>query len=139
MIFKLYDCDIGITLRGVNYDFVHVDSVTIDDPERTRLTRGANRGNKRGISYLEGSKEAKTVTTSVIEVPMELHALLVDAYRKQERMDFYCIARSDGSSKLAKNAVLSQEPQQLTLDDSPESMNTSLIFESFDVSENPKS
>lgn len=133
--FKLYDCDIGITLRGVNYEFDHVDSITIEDPKRVRLVRGANQKNKIGLSYLEGVKEATTVTTSVIDVPVELHKLLTEAHENQERMDFYCISRADGSSKLAKNCVLSQKPQQLNLDDSPESLNTSLVFESFDVGE----
>jgi hypothetical protein len=63
---KLYDCDVGITLRGVNYEFEHVDSVSIEDPERTRLIRGGNAKNKLGIAYTEGVKDAKTVTTSVI-------------------------------------------------------------------------
>lgn len=139
MIFKLYDCDIGITLNGVNYEFEHVDSVTVEDPKRVRLTRGANQKNKVGLSYVEGVKEATTLTTSVIGIPAELHALLTEAHEKETRMDFYCISRQDGSSKMAKNAVLSQKPQQANLDDTPESLNTSLAFESFDVGEVHKS
>lgn len=139
MIFKLYDCDVGFTIRGTNYDFEHVDSVTVEDPRRTKLTRGANAGNKTGIAYTEGTKEASTLTIPVIGIPMELHALLKEVFANKERFDFYCIARSDGSSKIAKNAVLCTTPQQLTLDDSAEAMNTSLILESFDVEEKHKS
>ena len=139
MVFKLYDCDIGITLNGVNYEFEHVDSVTIEDPVRARLTRGANASNTEGLAYMEGVKEAKTITTSVISIPAELHALLKQAFRDKTRMEVYVISRQDGSSKIAKRAILSQEPQQLTLDDSPESLNTDLIFESFDISEVHKS
>lgn len=139
MTFKLYDCDFSFTLDGVNYDFTHVDSVTIEDPERTRLTRGANAGNKLGLVYKEGLKEAKVVTVTLPEVPMELHNLLKDAYRLQKRLDFNCVARSDGSTKIAKNAVLGQQPQQLSLDDSPESLNTALIFETYDMEEVKKS
>ena len=139
MQFKLYDCDVGVTLNGVNYDFEHIDSVTIEDPTRTRLIRGANAKNKVGLSYKEGLKEAKTITTSIISVDPALHALLVTAHANETRMDFYCIARSDGSHKIAKNCVLSQEPMQLTLDETPESLNTTLTFESFDVSEVHKS
>lgn len=135
MIFKLYDCDFGITLNGVNYDFEHVENLQIEDPERTRLIRGGNGGNKTGLSYKEGLKEAKTITCTVIGIDKALHDLLKAAYLAQTRVDCYCVARSDGSSKIAKQAVLSQEPQQLSLDDSAESMNTSLVFESFDVSE----
>jgi len=139
MIFKLYDCDFGITLNGVNYDFEHVDGLQIDDPERTRLVRGANAGNKLGLIYKEGIKDAKTITLNVIGMPFALHALLKDAYKNKTRLDCYCISRSDGSSKIAKNAVLSQEPRQLSLDESADSMNTALVFESYDVSESHKS
>lgn len=138
-IFKMYDCDFGVTLDGVNYDFEHVENLQIEDPERTRLIRGSNAGNKTGLVYKEGIKEAKTVTLTVIGIPMELHNLLKQAYADKKRMDCYAVSRADGSSKIAKNAILSQEPKQLNLDDSAESMNTALVFESFDVSEVMKS
>ena len=51
----------------------------------------------------------------------------------------YCISRTDGSSKMAKNAVLSNKPQQLTVDETAESLNVSLEFETFDSSEVHKS
>jgi hypothetical protein len=139
MIFKLYDCDFGVTLNGVNYDFEHVDGLQIEDPERTRLTRGANAGNKVGLAYKEGIKEPKTITLTVLDIPVALHTLLKEAYTKKTRLDAYCVSRVDGSSKIAKNAILSQEPQQLSLDESAESMNVALVFESFDVSEVHKS
>jgi hypothetical protein len=139
MIFKLYDCDFGVTLGGVNYDFEHIENLQIEDPERTKLIRGGNAGNKTGLIYKEGIKEPKTITLTVIGMPMELHNLLKQAYTDKTRVDCYCVSRVDGSSKIAKNAILSQEPKQLTLDDSAESMHTALIFESFDVSEVHKS
>lgn len=139
MIFKLYDCDIGLTIRGTNYEFDHVDSVTVDDPESTKLVRGANAKNKTGLAYTEGVKDAKTITTSVIGIPAALHNLLKEVYASKERIDFWAISRADGSSKMAKNAVLSKEPMQLTVDSTPESMNTALTMESFDVSEVHKS
>lgn len=139
MVFKIYDCDFGVTVRGVNYTFTHVDNLSIDDPERVRLIRGANAGNKVGLTYTEGSKEAKTITVNVLDIPLELHNLLKDVYAKKERVDCFVVSRLDGSSKIAKNSVLSQEPKQLTLDESPESLNIALVFESFDVSEIRKS
>ncbi len=139
MIFKLYDCDFGLTLGGVNYDFEHVNNLTIEDPEKTKLIRGGNASNKTGLVYKEGLKDAKTITVTIIGMPAELHNLLKQAYADRTRMDCFCISRVDGSSKIAKNSVLSQEPKQLTLDEGAESMNTALIFESFDVSEVHKS
>ncbi len=135
MIFKLYDCDVGVTLEGVTYSFVHVDEVTYEDPETTKLIRGANLGNKLGLAYKEGSKEAKKIGLTVKGMPAELHTLLKNAYANQTRMGVFCISRVDGSSKTGKNCILSSSPKQLKLDDSPESMNTTLQFESFDIDE----
>jgi hypothetical protein len=138
-VFKLYDCDFGVTIRDVNYDFEHVMSLAIEDPEKTRLVRGANGGNKTGLVYKEGLKDAKTITVTIAGMSSALFALLKAAFEEQTRLDCYCVSRTDGSSKIAKNAVLSQEPKQLSLDDSAESLNVVLAFESFDVSEVHKS
>ncbi len=139
MIFKLYDCDVGLTIRGTNYDFLHVENVNVEDPERNRLIRGANAGNKIGLAYKEGNKEAKTITIPVLGMTKDMHNLLKEVFASQERIDVYCVARSDGSSKMAKNAILCQSPKQLTVDETAESLNTSLMFESFDIDEIHKS
>jgi hypothetical protein len=139
MVFKLYNADCGVVLNGVTYQFDHVENVQIEDPERTRLIRGSNAGNKIGLEYKEGLKEAKVVTMTVIGIPMDLHNLLKSAYAAKTRMEVFCVDKSDGSSKVAKNAVLSQSPKQLSLDDSAESLNTALVFESFDIDEVMKS
>jgi hypothetical protein len=139
MIFKLYDCDCGVTLNDVNYDFLHVDQVQIDDPEKVKLVRGANAGDEEGLIYREGLKDAKTVTYTVFGMPKELHELLKAAWRDKTRMDAYVVSRADGSSKIARSAVLTQPPRQLQLDDSSESMSTQLVFESFKIDEVHKS
>ncbi len=139
MIFKLYDCDVGIKLNGVNYGFDHVQSVTVEDPEMTRLTRGANASNKEGLVYKEGIKEPKKITIPIMGMSIELKAALDTAYTDKTRLEVYAISRADGSSKMGRNAVLCQQPQQLVLDDSAESMNVHLVFETFDMSEVHKS
>lgn len=139
MIFKLYDCDIGIKVSGVSYDFEHVAEVQIEDPERNRLTRGSNAKNKVGLTYKDGLKDPKRVTVPIMNMSAELKAVLDDCFDKQTRIEFYCISRSDGSSKMAKSAVLSNKPQQLTLDETAESMNVSIEIESFDLTETHKS
>lgn len=133
--FKLYDCDVGIKVNGVSYEFTHVNEVAIEDPENNKLTRGANAGNKTGLAYKEGLKEPKRVTTTIMDMDADLKAVLDDCFQNQTRCDFYCISRATGGSKMARQAVLCQMPQQLTLDDSPDSMNVVLAFESFDLSE----
>ncbi len=139
MIFKIYNSDFGIKLNGTSYQFTHVNSLTIEDPEMTKLTRGANAGNKTGIVYKEGVKDPKKVAVVIIDMPAELKLVLDAAYKDKTRMDVFAIDRDDGSSKMAKSAILSQQPQQLVLDDSPDSMNVSLAFESYDLSEVHKS
>lgn len=139
MIFKIYECDFGIKLGGVNYDFADVAELQIEDPEKNRLTRGANATNKIGLSYKEGMREPKRWTIPMLNMSAELKSVLDGAFDSQTRLDVYCIDRKDGSSKMAKNAILCNKPQQLTLDDSPDSMNVSLEFETFDSAENHKS
>ncbi len=139
MGYALYDCNFGITLNGIVYHFTHVDSVQIDDPERTRLTRGANGGNNVGLAFKEGLKEGKTVSVALPDVPMDLHNVLKAAYKAQSRMDLNIVSRSDGSTKIGINCILGQMPQQLNMDDSPESLNTILIFETFEIEEVKKS
>ena len=140
MTFKLYDNDFGIKINGLSYEFNQVDSLTIEDPEFTRLTRGANALNKEGLVYKEGSKDPKTITVTIMAMSQELKAVLDEAYLNKTRIEaVYCISRIDGSSKMAKNAILCQQPQQLNVDETPESMNVALIFQSFDLTETHKS
>jgi hypothetical protein len=135
MIFKIYDADFGIKIDGVNYEFEHVENMSIEDPEFTRLVRGKNAGNKLGLAYKEGLAEPKRITVTIKNMSIELKAVLDAAFEDKSRMDVFCIARGDGSSKMAKNSVLCQQPQQLQVDETPESMDVALIFESFDLSE----
>lgn len=139
MIFKIYNCDFGIKIGGVDYEFEHVAELQIEDPERNRLTRGANAKNKLGLSYKDGLKDPKRWTLPILNMSSSLKAVLDSAYENQTRVDCYCIDRTDGSSKMAKNAVLANKPQQLTIDETAESMNVSLEFETFDSSEIHKS
>jgi len=138
-IFKLYDCDVGIKVDGVAYEYDHVVSVTIEDPERNRLTRGNNATNTTGLVYKDGLKDPKRWTMPVMSLTQAMYDLLISCFNDQKRLEVYAISRKDGSSKMAKKAVLSNRPQQLTMDDTAESMQVSLEFESFDLSEVHKS
>lgn len=135
---KLIDCEIGFTIEGVNYNFPHVDSVTVEDPEETNLTRGANAGNKVGIIFKEGVKDPTRLTIPVMGLTTAMHELLKTVYDAETRFDFYCISRKSGASKFAKNAILCKKPQQLQLDETPESMNIALVIASFDVEDKPR-
>lgn len=139
MVFKMYNCDFGIKVDGVSYDFEHVAELQIDDPERNQLTRGGNAKNKTGLVYKDGLKEPKRWTLPILNMSAALKGVLDNCFNAQTRMDVYCIDRTDGSSKMAKNAIISNRPQQLTVDESAESMNVSLEFVTFDSTETHKS
>lgn len=135
MIFKMYNCDFGVKYNGVSYDFEHVDSLQIEDPETTKLIRGANAKNKLGLVYSEGIKDPKRCTVTLIGADVTMFSLFSSIWSSKDRCEFYCIDRTDGSSKIGKNAILCQMPQQLLIDQGPESMNISLVFETFDLVE----
>lgn len=135
MRFKPYECDFGFKYNGVTYDFADVDSLQIEDPEMTKLTRGANGKNVVGLVYKEGIKEPKRWTVNLLDTSLEIKALLDSIYSDGGRVDVFCISRADGSSKIAKNAILCQKPQQLLVDETAESLNIALVFETFDSGE----
>lgn len=139
MIFKLYNCDFGFKINGVAYEFEHVAELQIEDPERNRLTRGANAKNKIGLAYKDGLRDPKRWTLPILDMSAEMKSVLDAAFDNQTRMEVYGIDRTDGSSKMAKNAILSNRPQQLTMDETAESLQVSLEFETFDSTENHKS
>ena len=139
MIFKMYNCDFGFKRNGVTYEFEDVAELQIEDNERNRLTRGANAKNKIGLPYKDGLKDPKRWTLPLLNMTIEIKQVLDEVYDNLERIEVFAIDRTDGSSKMAKNAVLSNKPQQLTLDETAESMNVSLEFETFDSSEIHKS
>lgn len=139
MIFKIHDCDFGIKINGTSYDFEHVSELQIEDPEKNRLTRGSNAKNKVGLVYKEGLKDPKKWTIPILNMSADLKEVLDLCFDNKTRVEVYCIDRGDGSSKMAKNAILCNKPQQLTIDESAESMNVALEFETFDSSEVHKS
>ncbi len=138
MIFKAYECDFGFVINGTTYTFDQVISLQVEDPERRDLRRGANASNTTGIDFRSGLTEPKVTTVTILGMTKDVHNLLKDAFKAGTRMDQFVINKFDGSSKTTKNSVLQQDPKQLTIDDSPESMQTQLIFASFDVSETHK-
>jgi hypothetical protein len=139
MIFKPYNLDFGIKYNGVTYTFDHVDSFVVEDPQQVKLIRGANAQNKVGLVFVEGAKDPKKVTVTIKGITSDMHTLMMEIYQAKARCEIFAIDRTDGSSKIGKNAVLSQEPQQLTIDESPESMDVLAIFETFDLVETHKS
>lgn len=139
MIFKIYNCDFGVKVNGTSYDFVDVAELQVEDPEKNKLVRGGNAKNKLGLAYKEGVKEPKKWTIPILNMSATLKGVLDGCFDDQTRVDVYAVDRTDGSSKIAKQAILCNRPQQLKLDDSPDSMHVSLEFETFDSNEAHKS
>jgi len=139
MIFKIQSCEFGMKVDGTQYIFDDVAELTIEDNRKNKLTRGANGANKEGLVYQEGTREPVRWTLPILNMSAALKGVLDDVFKNQSRVDVYCIDKTDGSSKMAKNAILCNKPQQLSLNDTPDSMNVSLEFETFDSSEVHKS
>jgi len=138
-IFKIQNCEFGIKRDGTQYIFDDVAELTIEDNRKNRLTRGSNGSNKVGIVYQEGTREPVKWTLPILNMSAALKDVLDEVFASQERIEVYCIDKGDGSSKMAKQAILCNKPQQLSLNDTPDSMNVSLEFETFDSSEVHKS
>ena len=136
--FKIYSCSFGVKIEGVSYTFPHVMDMKIEDPENTKLVRGANAGNKTGLIYKDGLKDAKKLTMTIIGMTADIYTLLKGAYDNQTRVDVFCIDNSDGSSKIGTDSIMAQMPQQLSVDESTESMNVALAFETFNLTETHK-
>lgn len=139
MVFKIYNCDFGMKVNGTSYDFTDVKELQIEDNEKNRLTRGSNGKNTVGLAYREGVKDPKKWTIPIMNMSAALKEVMDDVYTEQTRIEVYAIDRTDGSSKMAKQAILCNRPQQLKLDDTPDSMDVSLEFETFDSNEDHKS
>lgn len=89
MIFKLYNCDFGFKINGVAYEFEHVAELQIEDPERNRLTRGANAKNKIGLPYKDGLRDPKRWTLPILDMSAEMKAVLDAAFENQTRLEVY--------------------------------------------------
>lgn len=137
--FKLYDMDIGLKVEGVDYAFDNVAEVQFEDPERNRLTRGANATDEIGLEYKDGLKDPKRITVPIMQMSLAIVNMLRDAFKTRKRVDFYGVSRADGSSAWGKNCVVSNNPRQLTWDETAESLNVSIELETFKLEENHKS
>lgn len=133
--FKMYNCDWGFKYNGQTYKFDHVASLNVEDPERNQITRGANASNKVGIAYKDGLTEPKRWTLPILDMTKELKELLDLIFDSQARCEVFAIDRTNGNGKMARNAVLSNRPQQLTIDETPESLQVSLEWVTFDSAE----
>lgn len=138
-IFRLYNSDVSIEHNGQQYDFDQVDSLVIENPETTRLVRGADARDKVGLVFKEGIKEPKRATVTLLGITSDMYSLLTGVFDDKSRVKVSLVDRLDGSSMIFKQAILCKTPLQLTVDESPESINVVLEFESFDLSVGHKS
>lgn len=129
--FKIYNCDFGIKVNGVKYDFTHVQELQVEDNERNRLVRGTNAKDDEGIAYRDGLRDPKVWTIPILGLTVALKAVLDSCYEDQTRIEVYCIDRKKGHSKMARKAILANKPQQLAIDETAESMSVSLEFQTF--------
>ncbi len=126
-------CECGIILNGVDYKFIGVNTITVDDPETTGLIRGADAKDTVGLSYTEGLDQPKTMTVNLRNIPLDLSNALKAARRAKTRMDFYCIERASLESTTLKDAIIQKDPLQLEISNTPDSLAMDLVFSGFNL------
>ena len=134
MLLQLRKCDFGIIYNEVKYDFTeYVDGVTIEDTESKHLVRGRTGVSKKGLIYSESLHTPKRISVSLVGLRKDFFPVFRKIYAEEDRVEVYCIDRKTGNNRVFKDAVLTQEPEQLTMTDGAEEMNLTLVFESFAV------
>lgn len=139
MNFKMYNCDFGFVYNGVTYEFDHVESVVVEDPETVTLTRGSNKKNKEGIVITSGTKDPKVATITLIGISQSLFSVFETVFNAKARCEAYAIDRTDGSSRLFKQAILSKQPRQLSIGEDAENLNVVVELHTYDIQEVHKS
>jgi len=137
--FKMYNLDFGFVYNAVTYEFDHVESMTVEDPEVVTLVRGSNKKNKEGIVITQGVKDPKVVTVVLIGISQALFNVFETAFNAKARVEAYAIDRTDGSSRLIKQAVLSKQPRQMAIGEDAENLNVTIELHTFDLQEVHKS
>lgn len=137
-MFQIWNCDGGITYKGVNYDFPDLDSVSYTFNLKKHLIRGANAKNKKGIIQHEGGKTPDTAEYNVVDCSDELYELLKKIYDNDERIDAYFVDRNTGKYVIYKDALIRDVPRQTTISEDDTSHSFILAVESFNVTEKVK-
>ena len=134
-MFQIWNCEGGITYKGVNYNFRDLDSVTYTYNLKKHLIRGANAQNKKGIISHEGGKTAEVAEYNVVDCSKELYRLIQQIYEKDERIDAYFIDRNTGEYIIYKDALIRDKPRQTNIAEDDTSHSFVLAVESFNVTE----
>lgn len=131
-VFQHWKTSYGFTRNSVSYDFLDVDTVTLEIVEAKHLTRGANSKNKRGVVYKESSKTPSTATVSVLNLPGDIRDILTECYENEERINFYIVDEKTGKSITFADSIISQPPLEEQIGDG-DVYNMDLVFESFNI------
>lgn len=135
MNFKMHNCDFGFVYDSTTYEFDHVESVVVEDPEVVTLIRGSNVKNKEGIVITQGTKDPKVVTITLIGISKTLFDLFQTVFEAKDRCEAYAIDRTDGSSRLFKQSILSKRPRQMSIAEDPENLNVVIELHTYDIQE----
>lgn len=134
MILQLRKCDLGLSINGVKYDFTpYVSGVTLEQTQAKHLTRGATGQHKKGFVYTEGLKDPNKIAIVLTGLPAYFFPLLRRHYQEETRMDCYVIDRKTGQARYYKNAIITQEPAQLTMGEGTEELDITLNLEAYET------
>lgn len=134
-MFQIWNCDGGFTYNGVNYNFRDLDSVAYTYSLKNHLIRGANATNKKGIKSQEGGKIADTAEYTVMDCTKAIQKLLLEIWKKKDRLDAFFIDRNTGEYFIFKDAVVRDKPRQTAINEDDTSHSFVFAVESFNVTE----
>lgn len=128
-------CDAYFSRGGVDYSLTgFIDTTALDDPEEKQLTRGAFAGNKTGLIYTSGIKDAKTITVRLVGLSAEYANMLNDMYEKEERTDFKIVDRKTGRRATFEDAIIGKRVVQENMGgDGDEEMAANLVLRTYRV------
>ncbi|MDR0485700.1 MAG: hypothetical protein LBH29_03120 [Elusimicrobiota bacterium] len=115
---------------GKKYDFIGLNSVAIEDPRATHITRGADGLDKSGIEYSEGNTQP-IVFTAVVRTTQNFYPLFQKFYTDKTRLNVSIVDTINARVVFVKEAIIQKLPVQTTIDETEDSVNVSFVFESF--------
>ena len=129
---RIYTCKVGLQIDGQNYYFDDINSVSVEDPLRKHLTRGANSQNKTGLAYQEGSRQPCVVTFNAVGVSAELASLITSCFKNERRVSGFAIDDMSGENYTFRKALVTRAANQANVSDGEDTYDMAIELESFD-------
>ena len=119
MDIRIQHAEVTVTVRGTDYVFNQAISVTVNDPRSVTLLTSPQ-GNGDGISLATNLTQPIAVDSVLRDVEQDLEQLLDQVWGSlgDERVKLLVIDTSNGKTLSVKQAVITGNPSNRTMDES---------------------